>query len=214
MNSIKLSLASFASALAIAFVAAPAHADEAAPAPQEKPAAPAESSSFKSFAVEANPLGATIGHYSLQAEWLPAQHHAVVLNPHFDHTSTEVSVGIGNETAKYTEGFTGFGAELGYRYYTGKNGAEGFFVGPSILVASYTPSVGDKSGDSFTSIGAAVDFGGQWILGPGIVLGVGGGLQYTKVSNDGNTDGMSFTTSALVGGGVRPRALLSLGYTF
>jgi hypothetical protein len=31
---------------------------------------------------------------------------------------------------------TGFGGELGYRFYTGSKGANGFFAGPSVLFAS------------------------------------------------------------------------------
>src|SRR5438477_10623067 len=111
-RSIKLSLASFASALAFALVAAPAHADEA-PANTDKPAAPAQEKQFKPFAVEANPLAATLGRYSIQGEWLPAEHHAIVLNPFFEHTSTDIG--------SYSETFSGFGGEVGYRYYTGSS---------------------------------------------------------------------------------------------
>jgi hypothetical protein len=181
---IKLPLASAASMLALALFAAPAHADEpAAPAAPAVPAANVDhpaaapvTKPFKSFALEANPLAATLGRYSIQGEWLPTEHHAIVLNPYFNHASSD------GPNSLYTESFTGFGAELGYRYYTGSSGANGFFIGPSVIAATYSSSTSgaivNGGGDvSFTSIGGAVDFGGQWIIDPGVVVGFGAGLQ-------------------------------------
>jgi hypothetical protein len=212
------SLAAFGAAFAFAsFVSTSAHADEAAAAPAPLASAPAdrtltapEPPQFKQWAVEVNPLAAAIGRYSLQAEWLPAKHHAIVLNPHFDHTTADVTVG----PLSYSESFTGFGAEVGYRFYTGEQGANGFFIGPSLIAAHYGTSVGDKSGDSFNSIGAAVDLGGQVLVGPGILIGAGVGMQYSSVSINGSTDGMPLSAQIIAGGGVRPRALLTLGYAF
>jgi hypothetical protein len=171
-------------------------------------------SGFKSIALEANPLAAAIGRYSIQAEWLPAVHHAIVLNPHFDHVSTDISESTNGASVSYSEAFTGFGSELGYRFYTGEKGANGFYVGPSLLVAHYSASADGLPSTSFNSIGAAVDAGGQWILGPGVVVGFGFGLQYTSVSAGGNTDGLPLAAAVIAGGGVRPRTLLTVGYAF
>jgi hypothetical protein len=67
---------------------------------------------------------------------------------------------------------TGFGGELGSRFYTGSKGATGFFAGPSVLFASCSSSpVRGGASQSFTSLGGAVDIGGQFIIGPGVVLG-------------------------------------------
>jgi hypothetical protein len=214
MNSMKLSLVALGAAMALLTSTGAARADETPP-PQTSPdqsAGTPEAKPFKSWSLELNPLAATIGRYSIQAEWLPMEHHAIVLNPHFDHTSS--TVGGSDGLPSYTESFTGFGGELGYRFYTGSRGANGFFVGPSFLLANYSPSVGGQSGPSFTSVGGAVDIGGQFIVGPGIVIGGGFGLQYTAVSGGGNTDGMPLLTQALVGDGLRPRFLLSAGYAF
>jgi hypothetical protein len=166
---------------------------------------------FKSFSIEANPLAIGIGRYSLQAEWLPATHHAIVVNPHYDHVSMDVTVN-GQSTSAGT--LSGFGGEVGYRFYTGEQGANGFFIGPSLLAGAYSETGVNGSSQSFSSIGAAVDLGGQVLVGPGILIGAGFGLQYTKVSMDGSTDGLSLPAAILAGGGVRPRALLTLGYAF
>jgi hypothetical protein len=170
--------------------------------------------SFKSFALEANPLAAAIGRYSIQGEWLPAVHHAIVLNPHFDRVNANVSESIGGGSASFSEGFTGFGSELGYRFYTGEKGPNGFYVGPSLLVAHYSTSAGGQSGASFSSIGAAVDAGGQWVIGPGVVVGFGVGLQYSSVSQDASTNGLPLAAAVIAGSGFRPRALLTVGYAF
>jgi hypothetical protein len=171
---------------------------------QSKPA-------HRKFAVELNPLSMLIGRYGVQAEWLPALHHALVLNPHFDHVNAEIETSVGDQKTKTEQSFTGFGTELGYRFYTGQRGPNGFYVGPSLLVGTYSTEAGEKS-VSFSSIGGALDIGGQTVLGNGIVLGGGFGLQYTSISED-FTD-LPITAAIIAGGGVRPRFLFSAGYAF
>ena len=137
-----------------------------------------------------------------------ARHHAVTLSPFFTSTSIKAN-------DKEIGSLSGFGGELGYRFYTGSKGANGFFVGPSVLFAKYSSDsvVGNKS-QGFTAMGGALDLGGQFIIGPGVVIGFGGGLQYTKNSEDLNTDGLNLASAVIAGGGVRPRALLAVGYSF
>jgi hypothetical protein len=170
---------------------------------------------MKRISLELNPLGALIGRYSVQVEWLPAMHHALVLNPHFDHVTADV----GSGSAQYSEAFTGFAGELGYRFYTGSKGPNGLFVGPSFLAGTYSTSVNSTAGGStasastsFQSFGGALDIGGQAVIGPGIVVGGGFGLQYTSVNASFND--LPLTASIIAGGGVRPRFLLSAGYAF
>ncbi|MEA2749518.1 MAG: hypothetical protein QOI41_3661, partial [Myxococcales bacterium] len=115
---------------------------------------------------------------------------------------------------------TGFGGELGYRFYTGERGMNGFYIGPSVLFASWSQSLPDgvpantPKPDGFTAIGGALDLGGQAVIGPGVIVGGGFGLQYTKNSIDVNTDNLNIASAAIAGGGVRPRFLLSVGYGF
>jgi len=204
----------------LAFTAGDARADEpagqpAAPTAGEKPQPKDDADEIKHFSIELNPLGVAIGRYSLQGEYMLAKHHAVTLNPFFNHTPVTYTV-----NGKDIDGgaLNGFGGEAGYRFYTGSKGANGFFVGPSFLFGSYSADApsgtpGGKS-QSFTSVGGAVDLGGQAIIGPGIVIGAGAGLQYTATSEELNTDNLNVAPAAIAGGGIRPRFLLALGFSF
>jgi hypothetical protein len=174
---------------------------------------------MKHIAIEANPFGILIGHYSAQLELMPWRHSAFIINPHFDHVSSDISSsdGAGNSVS-YSESFTGFGTELGYRFYTGKTGMTGFYFGPSVLLGTYTASAdsgatgagSSSSSISFQQIGGALDIGGQAVVGPGVVIGAGFGLQYTAVNQSFND--LPLTASILAGGGIRPRFLFSIGY--
>ena len=209
----------------LAFTAGEARADDAhaatatatPAAPAEKPQADADEPELKRISLELNPVGLAIGRYSIQGEYMLARHHAVTLNPFYAHAPVTVTVGGKDVDAG---SLNGFGGELGYRFYTGSKGANGFFVGPSVLFASYSQSGGvattaaSASSDSFTSVGGALDLGGQFIIGPGVVVGFGAGLQYTKTSQDIDTANLNLASAVIAGGGVRPRLLLAVGYSF
>ncbi|HET7543651.1 MAG TPA: hypothetical protein VFK05_27450 [Polyangiaceae bacterium] len=173
--------------------------------PTEKPDEP------HPFTLLFNPIGLFVGRYSIQAEYQPVLHHAITLNPFYDHTSVKVTT---NGVEEDIGSVSGGGAELGYRYYTGRKGPNGFFVGPSFLFAAYTQTQTGVPDLSFTSFGAAVDVGGQAVIGSGFVIGGGFGMQWTKNSKDINTDNYNFTSALIAGDGVRPRFLFSLGYAF
>ncbi|WP_394836621.1 hypothetical protein LVJ94_06900 [Pendulispora rubella] len=206
----------FLSSVVVLFSLA-ASAQDATSIPKDAPRAEGERSDFKRVALVINPLAIGIGRYSIQGEYLPMPHHAITLNPFFAHIPVTVSL---NGQDVDAGSLNGFGGELGYRFYTGTKGANGFFVGPSLLFASYSQSSGNadasksKSSDSFLNYGAALDIGGQAVIGPGIVVGGGFGLQYTKTSEDINTDNLNLASAVVAGGGVRPRFLFALGYSF
>jgi hypothetical protein len=177
-----------------------------------------ENPDFKKYVIIVNPLATAIDRYSIQGEYLPALHHAITLNPFYTHASVKETV---NGTEFDFGSLSGFGAELGYKYYTGKKGPNGFFVSPSFLFASYSQSGGVVAGtgtsspsDSFTSFGGAIDIGGQGVIGPGIVIGGGFGLQWTKNSKSIDTDNLNLASAIIAGGGTRPRFLFTLGYAF
>ena len=202
------------SILGVVATTSTAHAqDPAQPAAAAKPAeAPQKAEEeHKKISLEINPLAATLGRYSIQAEYLPVAHHAITLNPFFNYTPVKVN-------DKDAGNLTGFGGELGYRFYTGSKGPNGFFIGPSFIFASYTANPPDGAqgvaSKSFTAIGGALDLGGQAVIGPGIVIGGGFGLQYTSNSEEIKTDDLNLAAITIAGGGVRPRFLLSLGYAF
>jgi hypothetical protein len=193
----------------------PPPADHPSPAQQGTHEAEHE---FKSLAFEANPLGIFIGHYSVNIEWMPAMHHALVINPHYDSVTASVTGVDGSGVTSYDEHFSGGGAELGYRFYTGRKGPNGFFVGPSVLLAAYSATSSDFTGSeatNFSRVGFALDLGGQAVVGGGFVIGGGFGLQRTWVNGvDDYSGDLPLSAELLVGGGVRPRFLFAMGYAF
>lgn len=181
------------------YVAPPPPVDVAAGNPEE---------TYKHFTLQANPLSAGIGRYGVDVAYLPALHHGLVLNPFYQHVGAEVDInGVKSSTT-----FSGFGGEVGYRFYTGERGANGFYVGPSVIFGSYSQSNSGGDKVSFTSVGGALDIGGQAIIGGGFTIGGGFGLQYTKTST--SFENLPFAAAVLAGGGVRPRILFTIGYSF
>jgi hypothetical protein len=179
-------------------------------ATQSAPAAQvAKGPEFKRFHVSLNPLGiAILGRYGANLEFLPAPHHAIQLYPYFGLSSA------GDEaTGKST--YTNFGGELAYRFYSNRSGAEGFFVGPFVAynnssISTKKTGVADASG-TLSYFGAGIDIGGQAMIGPGITLGAGFGLQYLKASTSGTAGA---TSATLKFEGIIPRFLSTIGFAF
>jgi hypothetical protein len=171
----------------------------------------------KQFAITTNPFNLYIGRYGINLEYQPVLHHGMIVSPHYDHVNADVTgTDINGTSATYKDSFSGYGAELGYRFYSGEKGFNGFFASPSLLVASYNasgaPLLGVTSGNvSFTSVGWAWEVGGQGQIG-NFVIGGGGGLQYTHVSKE--IQDLPFAAAVIAGGGWRPRLIMSLGGAF
>jgi hypothetical protein len=190
------------------------------PAPAAYGAPPADVAAnepdHKAMTATLNPLSFAIGRYGFDFQYLPVRHHAIVVNPFFssvnaEFESTSTVNGVTTRTTS-SQTFSGFGGELGYRFYTGDRGANGFFVGPSLLLGTYNAKGATGDGVSFSSIGFALDIGGQAVLGNGITIGGGFGMQRTSVNRE--FADLPLTAAVLAGGGWRPRFLLSLGYSF
>jgi len=180
---------------------------------------PAPEPAPKQFAITTNPLNLYIHRYGLNVEYQPTLHHGIIVSPHYDSVSVDAtSVMTINGTTQsigYKDSYSGFGAEIGYRFYSGNRGFNGFFAGPSLLLATYKTSgnlQGANVSSSFSSIGWAWEVGGQAQLGGGFIIGGGGGMQYTKVSKQ--IDDLPLVAAVIAGGGWRPRFLLNLGYAF
>jgi len=197
-----------------------APAAEAAPAAATPAAAPSgglvlvpiqEAPEPKHIAIVLNPIGLFVGRYSITGEYLPALHHAITLTPFYTHAPVKLTV----EGQEFDAGsLYGGGAELGYKFYTGLKGPNGFFVSPSFLFGSYTQSLEGTKSDSFTSFGGAVDVGGQAVIGSGFVIGGGFGMQWTKTSKEIDIENLNFASAIIAGGGLRPRFLFTVGYAF
>ena len=176
---------------------------------------------FKSVLVQGNPLAFAIGRYSMDLEYLPAPHHALHLTPLYYYALPGTD-----------DQLTGYGAEVGYRFYTGWHGPHGFFAGGSLIVAGFeyihgnpTNVAGDQADDTqYLQIGGAIDVGYQAIILGNFCVGVGLGAQYTAdtswqsfhvTTNDPHFEYQSHPFHDLVyGWGLRPRILLQVGAAF
>ncbi len=182
----------------------------------EEPSAPKKDSppdDFKHVSVTANPLSLLLRRVGLNIEYLPVPHHGVMINPYFaSGTASDDSSGTKVETKA-----KGFGGELAYRFYSGSEGANGFFIGPGIILArsqlhsTRTAANGASSSAdvSVFSYGGFIDVGGQLVTRGGFTLGAGTGIGYvfSDVSNVA-------TSRSVKVSGVLPRVLFTLGYSF
>ena len=178
--------------------------------PRERRGDDDEEEEIKHFALTLNPLSLILTRIGLNVEYLFAKHHGLIFNPFFQ------SLSVGDSALAETK-YTNFGAELGYRFYTGSRGANGFFVGPfGTFIASSTTQtvrVGNNTSSaeqSITIYGGGVDLGGQHVFHNGFTIGGGGGIMYVTASETkGLTDSGSFKVS-----GVLPRFLFTIGWSF
>jgi len=165
--------------------------------------------------IEINPLPAIIGKLSADLIITPVSHHALVLSPSYVSVETApicVFDDAGQCTQLPKQKFSGWGGELGYRYYFGERGPRGFFLGPSFMLSSLTAEAQDGSKTRFLNRGVAADLGYQALLWENVALTLGGGVQYTKT--DKPIPDQQFPAKLFANGGVRPRLLLSVGWAF
>jgi hypothetical protein len=171
-----------------------------------------EGVAFKSVALEGNPLAILVGRYSVDLEYLPFAHHALHVTPFGYYALPGVS-----------DQLTGFGGEVGYRWYSGTHGPEGFFAGASFVAGEleyrHNATVAgplDSSDDTtFVELGGAVDAGYQILLLGNLAVGVGAGAQYVVETTRPHFEFENHPWHDLVyGAGLRPRALLSVGAAF
>lgn len=184
---------------------APAPPPAAAPAPAPAPVVDAAPNSdrkheFKPWAFTLNPLSAAIARYSMNVEYVFAEHHGVIVSPHGQFLTDSTG-----------DKFTNYGGEVGYHFYTGVRGANGFFVGPSAVYTNYNIKDGQTGAHSgFSAYGAALDIGGQHVFPFGLTVGGGFGLMYLKSSA---TAGVGGDSSSLKFEGVLPRFLFTVGWS-
>ncbi len=165
--------------------------------------------------IEFNPLPAIVGKLSADVIITPVSHHALVLSPSYVSVET-APIYIFDDTGQATQlpkqKFSGWGGELGYRYYFGEGGPRGFFLGPSLMLSSLTAQAQDGSKTRFLHYGVAADIGYQTLLWDSVTLSLGGGVQYTKT--DKTIPDQQFPAKLFANGGIRPRLLLSVGWAF
>ena len=150
------------------------------------------------WAVEVNPLAALLLRASANVELSPSAHHALILSPIAQLDTGDIGSGIWGE--------------LAYRYYSDTGGLEGFFLGPALILGSFSYSTDARPDRQHGSaVGAAIDAGYQFVFRSGMVLGLGLGAQYQHVekSFDVRNDPINEGT---IETGFLPRLLLTIGY--
>ena len=173
----------------------------------------ADASPRRWVSIEFNPLSLVIGKVSASVVLVPVSHHALVLSPFYASTTTNpiyVFNDEGMSTQLPQQTFSGFGGELGYRYYAGHRGPRGFFVGPSLIVSwmTATPQNGDKT--SYVDYGFALDIGYELLVGDAVAVSLGLGGQYTTPSK--SIPAQQFPADVYANSRVFPRALFSIGW--
>jgi hypothetical protein len=146
---------------------------------------------------------------------VPQDHHSLVISPFYASSTTapiDVFDDAGNATQLPKQTFTGFGAELGYRYYWGLGGPRGFFLGPSFVVGRFNASAQDGSQTSFWSFGIAGDVGYEALVANTVSLSVGAGAQFNWT--DKAIPQQQFPSNFMANRGLFPRALLAIGWVF
>lgn len=196
--------------LGIAMVAASAAAAESEPAVDVVIREPLPQRRL--FSVAWNPLPFLIGRLSFDVIVVPIEHHALVISPFYASTSTPpiyVYDDHGVATRLPEQTFKGGGAELGYRYYDGREGPRGFFFGPSVILGSFTATAENGSQTHYLQYGLAADVGYQRVIEDRVSLTLGVGVQYTRP--DKSIPSQQFPSKFFANSGVSPRLLLSVG---
>jgi hypothetical protein len=134
---------------------------------------------LRTFTVLGDAVVLLTGHISFEAQVVPWVHHAFRLNPFC--TVADPSLPI--LSTSLNSGFQlACGGELGYRYYTGHRGANGFFAGPSLVVGHTHADAGTDirkqplAAADFFYMGGAIDVGVQGMHESGFTLGGGVGF--------------------------------------
>lgn len=166
------------------------------------------------LALEFNPLSALAIHrWGANIIFAPFEHHALILNPFHAYARTypiNLFDDDGDPLRLPVQTFNGWGAELGYRYYAGRGGLRGLFLGPSLIADWMTAVAQDGSRTSYVYYGFAADVGYQVLINDRVSLSLGAGLQYARPDKDIPKQGLmaKYYANAVV----LPRWLVSIGW--
>ena len=167
-----------------------------------------------------NPLPLIAGRYGLNVELVPVRHHARVASAWLQtFTPGMLRVLMPNENDVSKGAGSLLGGELGYRFYSGDEGAHGLFAGVSgvAMPIAYPRVSADLTSEvvSFHAYGGAIDVGVQAITSSGFTIGGGLGvmyLAYTPPASAQPPAGVS--VPSLPEPHVLPRLLVSAGWSF
>jgi hypothetical protein len=170
----------------------------------------------KYVTVTFNPLSMLLGHYGGNVEIVPFVHHGITITGFYVNTFESVYEN-GKPDTRRDQRVTSAGGELGYRFYSGERGANGFFIGPSLLISPifYARDSADGRGETahLHAIGGAVDLGGQLVTKFGLTFGGGVGVQYLPYKLPTNHQ-PEILGKFDINPQVLPRFLLTMGWSF
>ncbi len=151
----------------------------------------------------ANLLATLIGRFGVDYAFLPVAHHALQVGGH-----VQLLPPLGR-----TDEVTGFGGELGYRFYSGRSGPSGLFVGASGLLGRYHWIEGGDEAHQGTNTryGVAVDAGYSLFAGKNFVFALGAGVELAALSG---SPGVPELARLIVRTGIGPRGLVQMGFAF
>ncbi len=189
-------------------------ADSFAAEPERLP--PSTTDESHTVAITVNPLAAIIGRYGGNVEIVAARHHAFVASGYAQTVPLGYVRGMLPPEARdrLHDAPLAVGGEIGWRLYTSSRGAEGLFVGPSLLVTPLVyprvTSAADIELVTFHAPGVALDVGAQTVTSFGLTLGGGLGVEYLAYSlpDDPHRIPIELEPHWL------PRVLFSAGWSF
>jgi hypothetical protein len=157
---------------------------------------------FHPVALSVNPIAWHIGFFSVSFEAMPARHHGLIFTPTYIDTQHGIPISLVIGALDWKGG----GTELGYRYYTGSRGPNGFFAGITggWLRVIDTPTSMGLVGPAprWTGWTTSFELGGQHITPNHFIVGGGVGVMYWATTS---ADNPRFVT---------PRLLFDLGYAW
>lgn len=167
-----------------------------------------------------NPLPLIAGRYGLNVEVVPIRHHALVASAWLQtFTPAMLRVLMPSEVDVSKGAEARLGGELGYRFYTGSEGADGLFAGVSgvampIVYPRVSPEL-ESEVSSFHAYGGAIDVGAQAITSGGFTIGGGLGVMYLAYTPPASAPPPPGVTGpSLPEPHVLPRLLLAAGWSF
>jgi hypothetical protein len=167
-----------------------------------------------------NPLPLVAGRYGVNVELVPFRHHALIASAWLQTFTPAMLRVLLPDAIDVSKGAVALlGGELGYRVYSGGEGAHGLFAGVSgvAMPIAYPRVSPDLKSEvlSFHAYGGALDVGVQAITSSGFTIGGGLGVMYLAYAPPSSAQpppGVS--VPSIPEPHVLPRLLMSAGWSF
>lgn len=172
------------------------------------------------LSITINPAPIIAGRYGMNVELVPFRHHAIVASGYYQTFTPAMLRVLMPKAVDTSHGAPAkVGGELGYRFYSGRDGANGFFAGISgvAMPLAYPRLNQDLKSEvvSFYGFGGAVDVGVQAITSAGFTIGGGiGGMYLAYEPPKSVTPPAGVDVPKVAEPHFLPRLLLAAGWSF